>query len=164
MTSCAAEGAAAPSPAASPAESDDGFSFPSRARPAGGRKESIATTLSRRGEPPTSWSKEAKTYWAKLPLAVTAAVAKREAEIADGFKKYADLKIDADLGRRIREASAPIAKELAARNMGAADMVNEFLAIYQTFRGPNAAAMLEHLKQTFSIPVAILPLPPKSHP
>jgi hypothetical protein len=64
-----------------------------------------------------------------------------------------------ELGRRVREACAPIADELAAKNLDPAAVVAEFIAVNQTLRGPNAPALLEHLRQTFSIPVAILPLP-----
>lgn len=40
---------------------------------------------------PTSWDSAAKADWAKATPALQAAIAKREAEVSNGFKQYADM-------------------------------------------------------------------------
>lgn len=109
------------------------------------------------GEPPTSWSADAKATWSTLSPAAQQAVLKREAEINEGGQRWSEEK------RRYEETLAPV-REVAKRNgVDEKEGLNRLLAANDYLeRDPKAA--LQWLAQAYGVDLGNLNADPTARP
>ena len=94
--------------------------------------------------PPSSWSADAKAEFAKLPSAVQAAVAKREAEINEGGVRWSEEK------RRYEETIAPLRAAAQANGVDEREGLNRLLAA-DRFLKESPVEAIQWLAQAYGV-------------
>jgi hypothetical protein len=75
--------------------------------------------------PPKTWSKEAATWWEKVPPQVQAEIHKREQDIFKGIEQYREA---ANVGRAYQEVLTPYQADIQAAGINPVEMFQNFAA------------------------------------
>lgn len=104
-------------------------------------------------QPPASWSATAKAMWATLPPPIQAEVAKREADVTKGFNDRAN-----QLKRYepLEQVIAPHRERLALAGIDEGAYVRSLVTADEMLRGPNRLQALQHIAQSYGIPLQSL--------